>query len=61
LIIYGSVAVLLVADTHEQLTAPIGIFGALAGYLFGRSRERSPEAGARAVNAAGQPSAVSGE
>ncbi len=61
LIIYGAVAVLLVADTHEQLTAPIGIFGALAGYLFGRSRDRNADSNASATNAGRQPSAISGE
>jgi|GEM_PF-3732337 len=37
LIVYGSLVLALVPTTHEGLTAPIGILGALAGYLFGHS------------------------
>ena len=35
LIVYGALALALVPTTSESLTAPIGILGALAGYLFG--------------------------
>jgi uncharacterized membrane protein HdeD (DUF308 family) len=38
LITYGTVALALIAKTHESLTAAIGILGALAGYFFGRMR-----------------------
>lgn len=34
-IIFGTILLVLMADTDEQLTAPIGILGAVAGYLFG--------------------------
>lgn len=34
-IIFGTILLVLLADTDEQLTAPIGILGAVAGYLFG--------------------------
>lgn len=37
LIVYGALVLALVPTTHEGLTAPIGILGALAGYLFGHS------------------------
>lgn len=36
LIITGTIMIILIADTDQQLTAPIGIMGAIAGYLFGR-------------------------
>lgn len=35
LIIFGTILIVLVADTEQQLTASIGIIGAIAGYLFG--------------------------
>lgn len=34
LIIFGTIILVLVASTSEQLTAAIGILGAIAGYLF---------------------------
>ncbi len=34
-IIFGTILLVIMADTDEQLTAPIGILGAVAGYLFG--------------------------
>lgn len=34
LIIYGTIILVLIVDTTEQLTAAIGILGAIAGYLF---------------------------
>ena len=34
LIIIGTIILVLVVDTSEQLTAAIGILGAIAGYLF---------------------------
>lgn len=51
-IIYGSGLVLVVqgvlfaavyAPTTEQLTAPVGLLGAIAGYLFGSRDNKSPE------------------
>ena len=34
MIIFGTIILVLVASTSEQLTAAIGILGAIAGYLF---------------------------
>jgi hypothetical protein len=51
LIVYGALAVTLVANTHEQLTTPIGVLGAMAGYLFGRSTPRRNEAPAQGTRA----------
>ncbi|VAW67003.1 hypothetical protein MNBD_GAMMA09-1461 [hydrothermal vent metagenome] len=34
LIIFGTIILVLVVNTSEQLTAAIGILGAIAGYLF---------------------------
>ena len=49
LVIYAALVLPLIANTHEQLNATIGIIGALAGYLFGRNamggRESHPTAG----------------
>jgi hypothetical protein len=36
-IIFGTIVLVVIADVDEQLTASIGILGAIAGYLFGRS------------------------
>jgi len=41
LIVYGALALALVPTTTEQLTAPIGILGAMAGYLFGHAQGKS--------------------
>lgn len=35
LIIFGTILLVMVVETSEQLTAAIGILGAIAGYLFG--------------------------
>lgn len=34
-IIFGTILLVIMADTEQQLTAAIGILGAVAGYLFG--------------------------
>lgn len=34
-VIFGTILLVLVVDTSETLTAPMGILGAIAGYLFG--------------------------
>jgi 5-bromo-4-chloroindolyl phosphate hydrolysis protein len=34
-VIFGSILIVLVVDTSDALTAPMGILGAIAGYLFG--------------------------
>lgn len=48
LVIFATVLVATLAKTDQQLTAPIGILGAIAGYLFGKSAkgteaEQKPE------------------
>ena len=42
LIIFGTIILVLVVNTSEQLTAAIGILGAIAGYLF-RSVQENPK------------------
>lgn len=37
LVIFATILVSILAKTDEQLTAPIGILGAIAGYLFGKT------------------------
>lgn len=39
LITFGTIILVLVASTSEQLTAAIGILGAIAGYLFRSAQE----------------------
>ncbi len=41
-IVFSTIILVLVVDTTEQLTAAIGILGAIAGYLF-RSAQESAE------------------
>lgn len=45
LIIFGTIILVLVVSTSEQLTAAIGVLGAIAGYLFRSVQEdtRKPE------------------
>jgi O-antigen/teichoic acid export membrane protein len=48
LVIFATVLIVILAKTDQQLTAPIGILGAIAGYLFGKSTkgtetEQKPE------------------
>ena len=48
LVIFATVLVATLAKTDQQLTAPIGILGAIAGYLFGKTAkgaeaEQKPE------------------
>lgn len=38
-VIFGAILLVLVVDTSDALTAPMGILGAIAGYLFGRSQK----------------------
>lgn len=47
LIIFGTIIIVLMVDVEQQLTAAIGILGAIAGYIFGtmnRGREEKPPA-----------------
>lgn len=39
-VIFASILLVLVVDTSDALTAPMGILGAIAGYLFGRSQKQ---------------------
>lgn len=39
LIVFGTIILVLIVDTTEQLTAAIGILGAIAGYLFRSAQE----------------------
>ncbi|MCP5243846.1 hypothetical protein [Nitrosomonas sp.] len=39
LIVFGTIILVLIVDTSEQLTAAIGILGAIAGYLFRSAQE----------------------
>lgn len=41
LVIEGTMFIAVSAITTEQLTAPIGILGAIAGYLFGTARHKT--------------------
>lgn len=44
LIIFSTIILVLIADTDQQMTAAIGVLGAIAGYLFGTaSASRKPE------------------
>jgi hypothetical protein len=40
LVVEGTMFIAVSAITTEQLTAPIGILGAIAGYLFGSAKRR---------------------
>ena len=48
LIIFGTIIIVLMVDVEQQLTAAIGIMGAIAGYIFGTmnrgNREEKPSA-----------------
>lgn len=55
LIIFGTILVVMVADAEVQLTAAVGILGALAGYLF-RGLHDKPEKGDTTASGAGSGS-----
>ena len=40
LIIFGTIILVMIVDTSEQLTAAIGVLAAIAGYLFGTMQKR---------------------
>jgi len=42
-VIFGSILLVLVVDTTETLTAPMGILGAIAGYLFGTAQKKETQ------------------
>ena len=39
-IIFGTILLVIMADTDQQLTAAIGILGAVAGYIFGAIKQK---------------------
>ncbi|MEY5100201.1 MAG: hypothetical protein RJA36_2920 [Pseudomonadota bacterium] len=43
-IIFGTILLVIMADTGEQLTAAIGILGAVAGYIFGAIKQKATAA-----------------
>lgn len=45
LVIYSTMIVVVFARSSEQLTAPIGVLGAIAGYLFGKATKGSNNSG----------------
>lgn len=42
-IIFGTLLLVIMAQTEQQLTAAIGILGGVAGYLFGSMKHKSPD------------------
>ncbi len=46
LVVYATVLVVMIAKAEQQLTAAIGILGAIAGYLFGTATKAGSGAGA---------------
>jgi TRAP-type mannitol/chloroaromatic compound transport system permease large subunit len=40
-VIFGTLLLTIIADTEQQITAAIGVLGAVAGYLFGTMRRDS--------------------
>ncbi|MFQ5596804.1 MAG: hypothetical protein ACE5GK_02015 [Nitrospiria bacterium] len=45
LIVFATMFIAILSDTDEQLTASMGILGAIAGYLFGTMRSAQGEEG----------------
>ena len=48
-IVFGTIVLVTLSDNKDQLTASMGILGAVAGYLFGRTRSGAaprPDGGA---------------
>jgi len=41
-VIFSTLILVLVVDTASALTAPMGILGAIAGYLFGSAQKTTP-------------------
>ncbi len=39
-VIFGAILLAMVVDTDQALTAPMGILGAIAGYLFGSAQRK---------------------
>lgn len=55
-IIFGTIFLVILADAEAQLTASMGILGAIAGYLFGTMRRGGEEEKSKAGVVAGKPS-----
>ncbi|GAB4251452.1 MULTISPECIES: hypothetical protein [Deferrisoma] len=43
LVVFATVFIVVLADAEQQLTAAMGILGAIVGYLFGSMRRPHPE------------------
>ncbi|MDH5641487.1 MAG: hypothetical protein OEY28_09355 [Nitrospira sp.] len=52
LVIFATILIATLAKTDQQLTAPIGILGAIAGYLFGKTA-RGTESDQKSTKVAG--------
>lgn len=44
-VVFTTMLLVLIVDTTETLTAPMGILGAIAGYLFGTAQKREGSEG----------------
>ncbi|WP_025321187.1 hypothetical protein [Deferrisoma camini] len=44
LVVFATVFIVVLADAEQQLTAAMGILGAIVGYLFGSMRRPGPDA-----------------
>lgn len=55
LVVFGTIFLVLVAEKGQQLTAPIGILGAIAGYLFGAASRQDAASGPSAPPAPPKP------
>jgi hypothetical protein len=44
IIVFGTILVVMMADSEQQLTASVGILGALAGYLFRGVHDKGADA-----------------
>lgn len=60
LIVFGTIILVLLAPANEQLTAAVGILGAIVGYLFG-SMEAREQREKGTVAPAGAPAVPAGE
>lgn len=56
-LVFGTVVLVTLSDNKDQLTASMGIMGAIAGYLFGRTGQPARPGGASGLDSAarGEP------
>jgi len=54
-IVFGTIILVLVASTEQQLTAAMGVLGAIAGYLFGTLQRRVTTQQPAPAAAGGEP------